>query len=474
MLASNRAYKWLILPIETKVRELDGKVLLGAAAAERGWGVVFGQTETIVADTAGLRGVVLEKDGYFGNPRIGPFLEAGKRVCALDEEGLVYLSSRDYYRRRLDRMNLHRLALVFVWGQNQKHDILEHVQDVQGKLVLTGHPRFDLLRSELRGFYAAEARRLKDRHGPFVLVNTNFADSNHFMGSDWVIENLRNNRYIRSPLHEADERAFMRYQRGILEHFTIMVARVAEAFPHLTIIVRPHPSEDHEAWRAAVQNLKNVEVIHEGDVNPWLLAAEVAIHNSCMTGIQGFLLEKPTIAFVPVRSEQFDYFLPNALSLEAGTPAEIISLIRRVLDNPEAADWSDRAVKLGIARRYIESISGSLAADRIVDALDKLKIAPSVYAPASAVPDLRTRYARGIRRLESIAGSAMRRLTAPTPKPRFTPTDPRYIAYTRQKYPGLSTEEVESKLSQLQQATGRFGNLQVHTLGGQALCILPR
>ncbi len=124
----SKEYRWLILPIETKVRELDGKLLLAAIAAERGWAVALGPTESIVAATIGVQGVVLEKDGYFGNPRIGPFLKAGNHVCALDEEGLVYLNSSDYYRRRLDEANLRRLNLAFVWGENQKHDILEHVR----------------------------------------------------------------------------------------------------------------------------------------------------------------------------------------------------------------------------------------------------------------------------------------------------------------------------------------------------------
>ncbi len=85
---------------------------------------------------------------------------------------------------------------------------------IDSKLVLTGNPRFDLLRPELRDYYAPEAARLKKRYGPYLLVNTNFADSNHYMGSDWVIGNLRNNRSITSRREEETERAFMKYQRG--------------------------------------------------------------------------------------------------------------------------------------------------------------------------------------------------------------------------------------------------------------------
>ena len=110
-----KKYKWLILPIETKVRELDGKVLLAAAAAERGWGVILGHKDTSVEDSASIKGIALEKDGHIGNHRISQFIEAGKSVCALDEEGLVYHNSQAYYRRRLNPENYQKMDRIFMW-----------------------------------------------------------------------------------------------------------------------------------------------------------------------------------------------------------------------------------------------------------------------------------------------------------------------------------------------------------------------
>ncbi len=153
-----------------------------------------------------------------------------------------------------------------------------------------------------------------------------------------------------------------------------MLGELATSFPRLTIILRPHPSEDHGLWRHATETLENVKVVHEGDVNPWLLAAELSIHNSCMTGIQGFLLEKPTIAFVPERSDDFDYYLPNALSTQARTPAEVVSLVDHVLGGAATSNSDQRTAKQATAERFITGISGPLASDRIMNALEQLKI----------------------------------------------------------------------------------------------------
>ena len=60
MLLPGLKRRWLFLPIETKVRELDGKLLLAATAAERGWGVILGHKDNLAAETADMRGIVLE------------------------------------------------------------------------------------------------------------------------------------------------------------------------------------------------------------------------------------------------------------------------------------------------------------------------------------------------------------------------------------------------------------------------------
>ena len=58
-----RRYKWLFLPLETKVRELDGKLLLAAIAAERGWAVIIGRKNSVAEFTSDIRGIVIDKDG---------------------------------------------------------------------------------------------------------------------------------------------------------------------------------------------------------------------------------------------------------------------------------------------------------------------------------------------------------------------------------------------------------------------------
>ena len=57
---------WLIIPIETKVRELDAKTYLACAAAEAGFRVLLGDQNALMKRLASL------PRGWPGNDRHGP------------------------------------------------------------------------------------------------------------------------------------------------------------------------------------------------------------------------------------------------------------------------------------------------------------------------------------------------------------------------------------------------------------------
>ena len=83
--------KWLFLPLEIKVRELESKVLLSCCAAEQGFCTIIGPN-----------GFNLKKDlpdGVYFDKCISPNklqffreqkFEYNNKIVCLDEEGLIY------------------------------------------------------------------------------------------------------------------------------------------------------------------------------------------------------------------------------------------------------------------------------------------------------------------------------------------------------------------------------------------------
>jgi hypothetical protein len=97
------------------------------------------------------------------------------------------------------------------------------------------------------------------------------------------------------------------------------------------------------------------------------MAASVAVHNGCTTAVEGALLDRPVVAFMPIASELYDDHLPNSLSHRVTTLDELVDIVRAVLDGRIGAYAGDERRK--IIEHYLEGLTGPLASDRIADVL---------------------------------------------------------------------------------------------------------
>jgi len=71
-----------------------------------------------------------------------------------------------------------RIAYLTTWGEDNARAFRQFSgYDNNTPIIVTGNPRIDLLRPELREFYRPEAEALRERYGNFILINTNFSRS---------------------------------------------------------------------------------------------------------------------------------------------------------------------------------------------------------------------------------------------------------------------------------------------------------
>jgi len=364
----------LIVPIENQVRELDAKLLLAAAAAEKGFPVIIGSRFYIHFALPHLPpSVVIAKSmRSVSSVTLDLTRRLGHDVVAWDEEGLVRFSSPEYYAWRYSKRAFEIPRCLFCWGQDNA-DFFKSYSGYNGTpIYVTGNPRIDLLRPNVRGIYSNEVDVIRKKYGDFILVNTNFSFANNFVDNLNLVQSSPNNdKYKISRTGRGLSRSFAKgmgdHQKKIFAAFRELVPMLNTQFPEKTIVIRPHPSENHEVWRNIVRDQKNVHVLHEGNVVPWLMACEVLLHNGCTTAVEAAVLEKPAIAYLPVRAESYDYELPNSLSHQAQTIQEAMKLLNDVVTG--RLGLIPQADRERIFDRYLASMAGDLACDRIVDTL---------------------------------------------------------------------------------------------------------
>ena len=444
----------LTLPVEILNREFDAKVLLACFAAERGFAVIIGSKREIHLKVGSLpRSIYLAINLSDRNITIDELLnKLGHTIAGGDEEGVVYTAPEVYIKEKVGPVVFKKPDIFFAWGPENAHN-WEHYSEYNGAPIhITGNPRIDLLRPELRPFWSDQIRDIRDRFGHFVLINSNFQKLNHYRQGKGIERQTLENAKIHPASVDASELGLANHRYALFQRFKEMAAAVAQAHPDRSIIIRPQPSENKETWRQATTGCSNVHVIFEGTVVPWLLAADVVIHNSCTTGMESYLLDVPVVAYRPVTSEHFDKKLPNSLSHQAFNLEELQTLIESLINDKLSPDPDVVRAQKQLLARHLAAVDGTLAAERIVAVLEQFDD-ELTHKPTPRI----STYLMG--KLQAATRRYKREYNAHFHRKRANRSE--RFRYLRHIFPEIELSEVESRIDRLRQALNRFSEVKV-------------
>jgi len=358
--------KRVVLPVETKVRELNGKLWLAAHLAQRGYRVALGELSYVKSNLDRLKPNIYVGDStVFKDSRINLYQRLQKAnafVAVHDTEGgIIY--SHEYYKGRLSKEVLPYVDCFLAWG-NETADILKEVWETSGMvLAAVGNPAFDLLSRSYRQFYKSEKERIIRKFGQFVLINTHFGFYNHYDVEKHVL-----------PLRKKFPGLYT-FKKELFFHFIEAIEKLSELNSQINFVIRPHPSENFDQYRTLFSNKNNVYVEHDLSVHPWLQAARLIIHNGCTTGVESALLERPVISYRPATSEQWDVYLPNFLSQEAKDTTQLQAFIDQYCSDDQQINIPLNSNKRKVVENILNFQDGR-SAERIADAFDRLNIDP--------------------------------------------------------------------------------------------------
>ena len=134
-----------------------------------------------------------------------------------------------------------------------------------------------MLRGELRDYYQPEVEKIHDRFGEFVMINTNFGLVNHFYSELGALKKAVEAQD--SGCVNPYDAAKGRHKLDLFNAFLEMLAPLCEALPDTTIVLRPHPSENHGPYAAVAERYQNLKIANDGGISPWLMATKALIAN---------------------------------------------------------------------------------------------------------------------------------------------------------------------------------------------------
>ena len=431
----------IIIPVENQIRELEPKLLLACIAAQRGYSSIIGSRLEIDFRIASFpRGLYLSKSMTARSIKMFNIMrKLGHRIAAWDEEALVHHPPEIYFGRRLSAVALGYISHLFAWGDDNA-ELFRQYPDYDGTPIhITGNPRGDMLRPELRTYFAAEAEQWRQRYGSFVLINTNFSQVNAYNpGQNLFLapagsEELRFGRAA-TGMSAQYVQGLHAYKKALFEAFQQMIPGLARAFPELNIVIRVHPVENPQPYLALAKDYPHLHVINEGNVLPWLMAAQAVIHNGCTTGLEAYALGATAISYRVIVDEEYDGYLawlPNHLSYQCNHFDQLCEILQSLMTGAFTMPQDEEKTRL--LDRYLMARSGPLACERMMDRIDTIyQTAESITSPPLS-DRLEGWYLAHKRQLK-------KNLLARLPQSKYRPEFQRY------RYPGATLDEMRARI----------------------------
>lgn len=364
--------KWVIIPVEVKQREFLGRMLLACVAANSGYSVLLGHDRVIRRLAAYLpKGIIFDKSlGMARDRKVLRYHRLGYKLTALDEESTGFYVEPDLILPlRLSHEALERAEYWFCLSETIREHAARLFPNHADKFVTTGMPRTDVWRPEVNGIFGDETARIRAEHGKYILFCSNFAHVIHARSGAFLDQQYR--RLAKSNSEISDFRLSTEQEgRDNLDKFVAVFPKIRTWFPHVKLIVRPHPSEDHEYWHSLAAKTGHFEVQTNGAASPWILGAECLLHHGCTTGVEAEIMGKPHIMYAPCPDKHHDTEMMKTFAPIVHTQDKLRAKLSSIMDGDyNQKDRND-------LESYFASLTGELSSRKIVSSFHSIDVAP--------------------------------------------------------------------------------------------------
>jgi surface carbohydrate biosynthesis protein len=316
-----------IFPIEVKNRELISKIFLAYKILKIiNCRIIIGNQRNIFNNILKIKDTIwLDKNTYYKKIQKNKLLKNNIKFL-LDEEGPNYLHG-PLYSLRINKNIINFFHEIFVWGEND-YNLMNKINNNK-KIHIFGHPKFDILQNKKYYYFDDLSKKIKKKYGNFILIASSFSDDatlNPKIETNIIKQNL-----VRSSVIFFKKLKLIRNIETTNYIEQILLAKqIALKFKKTKVIYRPHPYQNIELVKKRFGKVpKNLNIIYEGNITPWINASKIYVHSGCTTSFEAYLLKKPIIFYYKEKSHTHNTF--KLFGNEFTNSENLIEYINRVI-----------------------------------------------------------------------------------------------------------------------------------------------
>lgn len=286
-----------LLPCEVFHREFDAKLILASKlAVEKKMVVLIGYDKYFNILIPYLpKSILLDKScsSVIFNGRIKPVKKNNGFVLVSDEEGFNNLTDNFKYSwlNRVDREAANLIDSYLAWGSIDKQ-FFSQINELNSKIEIAGNCRSDLLNDIGKTYFKDCISSYSSIFNDFVLISDNFCverwNQNYALPAfnvDPKKANAAQKEFEESQRDFSGRRDFM---CGVLEPI------IAER-QDINFVIRPHPVANPLWWQKRFNKYRNVFIIYQNPIEPWLHSCKLLISMGCTTAMQALIAKKLVI-----------------------------------------------------------------------------------------------------------------------------------------------------------------------------------
>ncbi len=320
---------------EITKRELDSNLLLACKAANNGFDVIISNHGTfkLLNDKKILKeGIFHTKSlvhGYNKKKLHESLKKNNIKISSIDEEaGLVFKDLNIFSKARFTEDDLKVADIIFCWGDDDFKTLSSLFNNSKGKLLLSGSPRFDMMKQEFNDYWSSSKHQSKQ-----ITISGNFNLVNGYIHRSKIIKELEKQGYfLRSEKYKDYLVDTIDDTEKKFNEFLRMIEIIIQKFPNEQFLLRPHPLEKIETWQNQFSNYENVIISKEGNINEQLINTKLLIHNSCTSAFHAYFYNVPIISYEPIDCKTNYGQTANELSERTKNINDLIELMSTIIN----------------------------------------------------------------------------------------------------------------------------------------------
>jgi surface carbohydrate biosynthesis protein len=292
--------KKIVIIVDNPLRDLPACALLAAELAKR-HSVYLTPMSQASNDIFVIRPdlVLLNYLRPTNGPLVIKLIDAGIAYSILDTEGGIFMklenSKETTYTMTLVKSPYIRanVSQVFLWGKELFDQLSERKTYPLSRMHCIGTPRMDFYHGSFEDYFGPALREREKTGRPMILINTSFAGnnpkfSNREKEAAMLVKRFGYTKeFIANLLDQFDL---------VLKEYIKLTNYLAQAFPRVDFILRPHPFESLEIYKQELGHIPNVKIEGRDTVARWIWESKALIHYECSTALESAFAKRPTFS----------------------------------------------------------------------------------------------------------------------------------------------------------------------------------